>query len=67
MLQCCNEDKEVAYQMAFSLYDLHDIKLCHTVSNAFPNETEGVFHNMKQILAGKISKDLYSLYRPLNL
>lgn len=64
LIQCCQEDCEMAYQMAFSLYELQNIKLSQRIIESFPKDlledSQSPLSTVSAILSGKISKTLYS-------
>lgn len=62
LIQCSREDVEIAYQMAFYLFELKNIKLCQFLIQSFPAEElqnpESPLAVIKTILTGKVSNDL---------
>ena len=62
LIQCSQEDVESAYQMAFFLYELADVKFCYSITHAFPQEElqnkNSPLFKMQQILLGTVSTDL---------
>ena len=65
LIQCSQEDIDIAYQLAFLLYEIDNIVVCNTVIGHFPSDLltpNSPLATVVDILRGKISKELY-VYR----
>ena len=63
LVQCSEETKDIAFQMAFLLFELDDINLCKAIRADFPKQLledeHSTLSQVNSILTGKVSKELY--------